>query len=105
MHDHEIDILFCGGCQDSCRGVNSSRNLGNASRVFDLQTIERVVPIAYFTNAQKIICIVNNFRERNHDSVLYCTEKIDKLSSISRTSSGSSTPLLNDSPDRSRTAA
>src|SRR6266498_2064505 len=105
MHDHEIDILFCRGCQDSCRGVNSSRNLGNASRVFDLQTIERVVPIAYFTNAQKIICIVNNFRERNHDSVSYCTAKIDKRPSIPRTSCGGSSSKPNESPDRSRTAA
>jgi hypothetical protein len=67
VHDHKIDILFHCGFQDSCRGVNARSDFTNASGVFDLQTIKRVVPVVYFTNAQKIVCIVNNFRERRHD--------------------------------------
>src|SRR6266511_1837469 len=105
MHDHEIDILFCRGFQDSCRSVNARSDLDHTSRVFDLQTIECVVPIAYFANAQKIICIVNDLRDRRHDCVSYCTAKIDKRPSIPRTSCGGSSSKLNESPDRSRTAA
>ena len=67
MHDHEIDVLFCRGCQDSCRSVNARSDLGHIPRVFDLKTIECVVPIAYFTNVQKIICIINDPTERRHD--------------------------------------
>src|SRR5437870_13693229 len=104
-HDQKIDILFCRGCQDPCRGVNARSDFTNASGVFDLQTIKRVVPVAYFTNAQKIICIVNNFRERRHDCVSYCTAKIDNRPSIPRTSCGGTSSKLNESPERSRTAA
>src|SRR5437016_9602326 len=105
MHDQKIDILSCRRCQDSCRGVNARPDFINASRVFDLQTIKRVVPVAYFTNVQKIICIVNNFRERRHDCVSYCTAKTDNGPSIPRTSCGGSFSKLNESPERSRTAA
>src|SRR5438132_12971878 len=105
MHDQKIDILFCRGCQDPCRGVNARSDFTNASGVFDLQTIKRVVPVAYFTNAQKIICIVNNFRERRHDCVSYCTAKIDNRPSIPRPSCVGSSSNLHVSPQRSRTGA
>src|SRR5207244_12896772 len=96
---------FCRGGQDPVRGVNARSDFTNASGVFDLQTIKRVVPVAYFTNAQKIICIVNNFRERRHDCVSYCTAKIDNRPSIPRTSCGSSSSQLKESLERSHIAA
>src|SRR5581483_6219009 len=67
MHYQKIDILFRCVCQDACRGVNARSDFSDASGVFDLQTIECVVPIAYFTNTQKIISMVNNVRKRRHD--------------------------------------
>src|SRR5207244_4678597 len=100
-----IDILFCRGCQNSCRSVNASSDPGHIARVFDLQTIERVVPIAYFANTQKIICIINDLTERRHDHVSYWTAKIDNRPSMPRTSCGGSSSKLNESPERSRTAA
>src|SRR5262245_41577615 len=105
MHDREIDILFCRDCQDACRSVDARPNPGHVPRVFDLQTIQRVVPVAYFTNPQKIIGIVNDLSERRHNYISYRTAKIDKRPSMPRTSCGGSSSKLNESPERSRTAA
>ena len=60
-------LCFAAAAKTRVEASTARSDLGHIPRVFDLQTIECVVPIAYFTNAQKIICIVNDLRERRHD--------------------------------------
>ena len=66
MHDQKIDIFICGFGQDARRDIHRRANFRRAAGVFDLQTVQRIVPIADFANAQVVVGVLNNFRQSRH---------------------------------------
>jgi hypothetical protein len=50
--------------------VDRGSNFRDPSRVFDLQTVQRIVPIANFANAQILVRASNYFGKRSHRAIV-----------------------------------
>src|SRR6266700_4518094 len=66
MHEQKIDVLLCGCGQNSRRHIHGRSDFRDAPRVFDLQTVERILPVANFPNPQVAVCVFNYFGEGRH---------------------------------------
>src|SRR5439155_13806793 len=52
--------------QNAARNTNRCAAHREPARIFDLKPVKRVVPITYFSNAQKIVGIIDHVRECRH---------------------------------------
>ena len=52
MHKQKVDILLRGRCQYARRDIHCRTDFRDAAGVFDLQTVERILPVANFPNPQ-----------------------------------------------------
>ena len=68
MHDQKIDFFLCGLCQNARGNIDRRAETRYASGIFNLQTIERIVPIADLLNAQETVGITNDLSKRRHEA-------------------------------------
>ena len=66
MDDEKINSCLRRQFQCARRGVDSRANFRHRSRVFDLQPVQRVVPIGDLVDAQGFVAISNDLRKRGH---------------------------------------
>jgi hypothetical protein len=62
-------MFLCLG-QNARRNVNRSSDARYATGIFDLETIKRIIPIAYLANTQEAIGVTDNLGKRRHDVFL-----------------------------------
>src|SRR4029453_8853808 len=68
MHDQKIDVLFCSLGRNARRNINPRTDARDPARIFDLETIKRIVPIAYVANPQEAVGITDDLVKRSHEA-------------------------------------
>src|SRR5262245_39310433 len=76
MDDQEIDVSFYRLGQNARRNVDRRADSCDPAGIFDLQTVQRIVPIAHFANPQVTVRITDNVGKRRHSSE--CSGVCDK---------------------------
>ena len=70
MHNQQIDLSLLSFGQYAGRNINRRADQRDPARIFDLEPVKRVIPIAYFSNAQKVVGIIDHVRECRHGASL-----------------------------------
>src|SRR5260370_12681845 len=70
VHEQKIEMFFGGFLQGGCRPIDCCTDFCHAPRVFDLQTVERVFPIANFAHTQIFVCVFDDLSECWHAAIL-----------------------------------
>src|SRR5947208_14388017 len=70
MHNQQIDLSLLSFGQYAGRNINRRADQRDPARTFRLEPVKRVVPIAYFSNAQKVVGIIDHVRECRHGASL-----------------------------------
>src|SRR5215510_1390706 len=67
MDDQEIDVAFYRLGRNARRNIDRRADARDPTGIFDLQTVERIVPIAHVTNMQIPVRVTYDFGKRRHD--------------------------------------
>src|SRR5881227_3343829 len=67
MHNQQIDVSLLSLGEYARRNIDRSADARHAAGVFDLEAVQRIVPVAHFPNTQKVVSVSDNFRKWRHD--------------------------------------